>query len=295
MLTTLSGLAPVLAGLFCGWWLRQAGVAREADGRFLLLLNLYVCMPALILRSLTDVELTRDIVVFPAAAVVMVGLGYVAGRVAARGRDRSEATVVVMSLMVVNAAFALPFVDAAYGAAGVARLAAFDAVHSLLVLTVVHLLAARSSPARESESAILAVLRTPPLYATVVGIGLSLAGRELPGAVDDLTAFFASASPMLVAVGAGVMFRPTRRLLGAAGRLGLVRVTLGLVVATAIVLTLGLDGVDAGVLVLLGAAPVGFVVVTFSAKHELDTDLASQALVGSILLSTLVATGFVLW
>ncbi len=50
-----------------------------------------------------------------------------------------------------------------------------------------------------------------------------------------------------------------------------------------------------GVLGLLGAAPVGFAAVTFSARHERDTDLASQALVSSILLRTPVATAIVLW
>ena len=46
-----------------------------------------------------------------------------------------------MGLMVVNAAFALPFVEALHGSAGVARLVAFDLVNNLLVLTVVNALA----------------------------------------------------------------------------------------------------------------------------------------------------------
>jgi predicted permease len=84
VLGTLAALVPVLAGLACGWTLRRSGVARPEHGRFLLLLNLYVCMPALVLRSLPGVSLTREIAVFPAAAAVMVAAGYAAGRVRAR-------------------------------------------------------------------------------------------------------------------------------------------------------------------------------------------------------------------
>ncbi|MET0526265.1 MAG: AEC family transporter [Nocardioides sp.] len=289
---TVAGLAPVIAGLGVGWWLRRAGVATAESGRFLLLLNLYVCMPALVLRSLAEVDLTREMAVFPIAAAAMVVAGYIAGRVASRRRDRSETAIVMMALMVVNAAFALPFVEAVYGAAGVARLAAFDAVNSLLVLTFVHAIAARSNPGHGgAPRPLLQVLAMPPLYATVVGVGLSLTGTALPSGVDSFAASFAAASPVLIAVGAGVLFRPTRALLGPASRLAATRIAVGALVAVALVLVLGLEGVDAGVLLLLGVAPVGFVTVTFAAKHDLDTELATQALALSIALSCVLSIG----
>lgn len=289
---TLVGLAPVLIGLACGWGLRRAGVASGGDGRFLLLLNLYVCMPALILRSLAEVELTREVAVFPVAAAAMVGAGYVAGVVASRRRPRSEAAVVLMAFMIVNVAFALPFVEAVYGAAGVARLAAFDAVNNLLVLTVVHGIAARSNPDRSGMARpIVQVLAMPPLYATLAGVLLSLTGTALPQSIDTLAESFAVASPVLIAVGAGILFRPTRQLLGPAGRLAAMRITTGAAVAGALAAALGLDGVDAGVLMLLGVAPVGFVTVTFAAKHDLDTDLATQALAFSIAASCVLSIG----
>jgi predicted permease len=295
VIATLGALSPVLAGLAIGWWLRRAGVAGAADGRFLLLLNLYVFMPALVLRSLPEVSLTREIAVFPLAAVVMVAAGYVVGRAWGRRLPQGQGAVVVMAFMVVNVAFALPFVDAVYGAAGVARLAAFDAVNNVLVLTVVHALAARANPDRRSAASPLRqVLAMPPLYATLVGIGLSLTGTPLPGSVATVTAPFAAASPVLIAVGTGILFQPSRQLLGGAGRLAAGRIAAGLVVAGLLVVALGLDGVDAGVLLLLGVAPLGFVTVTFAAKQDLDAELATQALAVSIIVSVALSLALVL-
>jgi len=48
------------------------------------------------------------------------------------------------------------------------------------------------------------------------------------------------------------------------------RLLVGLTVAAALVTALGLDGVDRGVLLLLGVAPLGFVIVTFAALEDLD-------------------------
>ncbi|MFC5729397.1 MULTISPECIES: AEC family transporter [Nocardioides] len=295
MLGTFAALAPVLAGLTCGWWLRHAGVARASDGRFLLLLNLYVCMPALVLRSLPEVQLTKEVVVFPVAAAVMVAVGYVAGRAASRHLQRSEAAVVVMAFMVVNVAFALPFVEAVYGAAGVARLAAFDAVNNVLVLTVVNGLAARANPSPAARRSLTRqVLRTPPVYATVVGVALSLTNTPLPDAAANLASPFAAASPVLIAVGAGALLRPTRHALGRAGRLAAGRLLVGGVVAVCLVVVLGFDGVDAGVLLLLGIAPLGFVTVTFASQQGLDADLATQALALSVAASSVLCLVLVL-
>ena len=284
MLGTLVALGPVLAGLAAGFALRRSGAAAATHGRFLLFLNLYLCMPALVLRSLAEVALTPRLAVFPLAALVMVASGYLVGRVASRGAQ--DAAVVVMAMMVVNCAFALPFVEAVHGAAGVARLVAFDLVNNLLVLTVVHAMAAAASPARDGRRAPVAqVLRTPPLYAALAGLGLSVTGSSLPAAVDAVLVPFAGASPLLIAVGTGILFTPTGAMLRRAGPLAATRVAVGLAVASLLVVALDLEGVDRDVLLLLGVAPVGFVIVTFASQHRLDTDLATEALALSMALS----------
>lgn len=75
------------------------------------------------------------------------------------------------------------------------------------------------------------------------------------------------------------------------------RPVIGLGVAALLATALRLDGVDRGVLLLLGAAPMGFVVVTFASLEKLDAELAAQCLTVSLVtgfvLSTVVALAMV--
>ena len=291
-------LAPVVAGFLTGALLRRIGVASGDDGRFLLLLNLLVCMPALMLRSLTQVPLSVEFAIFPLSALVMVSVGRMIGGAASRsmhvGHDRA---ILIMGFMVVNAAFALPFVETVYGAAGVARLAAFDAVNNALVMTWVYAVAVRANPeaSHRPRRAFWFVLRTPPIYAVAAGLLLNVTGTTIPGWLAGSVDVFAAASPLLISVGTGLLFLPRRH---PAGRRALVvataRPVAGLSVATMLALALGLDGADRGVLLLLGAAPMGFVLVTFASLERLDAELAAQCLTLSLLTGFLLSTGLAL-
>jgi predicted permease len=297
--STLVALSPILAGFTAGYILRRAGLAAMKDGSFLLLLNFYVCMPALVLRAIADVVIGWRLAVFPAAAAVMVGIGYGVGRVTVRLRRSAEpqAAVIVMGLMVVNCAFALPFVEAIYGRVGVARLAAFDLVNNLLVLTAVYAVAARASPTREAHGRVFGqLLRTPSPYAIAIGLVQNIGNLSMPTGVEKVVDGFAVTSPFLIAVGTGVLFAPIRGYLRRAAMFAATRLLVGASVTLVLVTGLGLTGVDRGVLLLLGVAPLGFVIVTFASLEDLDIELAAQTLalsmVGSLCMS--VAIGIVL-
>jgi len=177
-------------------------------------------------------------------------------------------------------------VAASYGTEGIARLAAFDVVPNVLVLTVVYAVAARANPGRPTAGLPVAQLfRTPPVYAIALGLLLNVTDRRPPAGVTNVVDGFAAASPFLIAVGTGILFLPVRGFLRRAGLFAAARLLVGLSVASALVTALGLDGVDRGVLLLLGVAPLGFVIVTFASLEDLDVDLATQALALSLMAS----------
>lgn len=292
MLSTLTVLAPVAAGFIAGFALRSSGVAGPREGDFLFLLNMYVCLPALVFLALSEVRISPELMVFPMAALVMVGAGFLCGRgvVRARGLRPPQAAVVVMGFMIVNSAFALPFAQALYGEAGVARIAAFDAVNTTLVFTAAYAVASNANPRHRGGALLLGrVLRTPPLYGIALGLLVNVTDVSVPAAVTGTLAPFGAATPVLIAVGTGILFRPVKGQFRRAGRFALSRLLVGLVVGVAIVLALDLEGVDRGVLLLLSVAPLGFFAVTFASLEDLDVDLAAQTLAVSLLASFLLS------
>src|SRR5215510_12957384 len=106
----LAKLLPAMVGLVAGLLLRRFGPFSERDGESVVRLVFYVFVPVVIANSLATIELTPRLAIYPAVAVVMIGAGYLAGRIVAHksGLDRVQAAVVVSSCMVVNTGFQLP-------------------------------------------------------------------------------------------------------------------------------------------------------------------------------------------
>lgn len=88
--------------------------------------------PCLAFTALFRVAIDRNLAIFPVAALLMITVGYLLGRLpAAKGPFvHSQRAVAICCCMNVNTAFILPFVQGLYGADGVARIAAFDAVNT---------------------------------------------------------------------------------------------------------------------------------------------------------------------
>lgn len=287
-MSVAAAVGPLVAGLVLGQVLRRAGVGTAEHGRFLLVLNFNVCLPALVFPAVAEARLAPSLLVFPLAAAIMVAVGFLAGSVLARrlSSDPADRALVTTSLMVVNCAFAIPFVGAVYGPAGVLRVAAFDLVHSLLVATAVLGVAVSANPRRPATAGAvpMALLRTPVLYALVIGIGINLLGWPLPAAVGETLQPFASASLAIVALGSGLVAERVQRR-GEVVAVALVRLVVGLLTALLVSIAFGLEGIDRGVLLMLGVTPLGFVVVTFAGAHHLGTRFATSLLVVTLVIS----------
>ena len=291
MLATFTSLLPVLVGLAAGVILRRLRAAGQADGEFVFRVVFYVCLPALMFATLATVQVTEDLLVFLGAPVAMVAAGYLAGRVVARrsGLSPTQVPVLMTGAMIVNAGFALPFIQALYGAPGVARLAIFDGVNAVLTFSWIYSIAARGNPAHRGGALLLGrMLRNPPLYGILAGLAVNLSGLPAPPVLLDVAAPFAAAVPVLIPLGIGILFAPSSDVLGPAGVVVATRLVSALSVVLAMAYVLDLGGMDRTILLLLSVGPIGFVTVTFAALENLDVRLATAAL------SVSLAVGLVL-
>ena len=144
MLDTLVSLPPVFIGFGSGMLCKRLGVADARDGDFLLRVVFYICLPALMFLALATVRLDGPLALYPIAALIAVSAGHLAGRIIGRWDDwpRQQYAVLLTGATIVNTGFALPFITSLYGADGVVRIAAFDAVNTTLVFSWVYYTAA---------------------------------------------------------------------------------------------------------------------------------------------------------
>lgn len=182
--------------------------------------------------------------------------------------------------MIANSGFELPFVQAIYGAEGVVRIAAFDAVNTALTFSWVYLMAARANPRRRpgNRALLTRLLYSPALWAIALGVAVNLLGVPVPAPVHDALGVFGSATAIIIPLAVGILFRPASAQLGRAAVIIGVRLAAGLLVAIGLILLFDLQGLDRTIMLLLGIAPIGFSTVTFASLENLDERLAVTAL-----------------
>ena len=288
MIDTVVKLLPALLGIALGYALRLRGVAdhRDADFMFRIIVNIF--LPCLVFTALSRVTIDRNLAVFPLAALSMITVGYLVGRLlAAKGPFLSaQQAVAICCCMNVNTGFILPFVQGLYGADGVARIAAFDAVNTTLTFTWTAYVAARGNPRHAGGSLMVKRFATsPPLYAIAAGLLVSAFGLHVPVAITDPIATIGTATGVLMAIGVGIRFEPPGKGVGKAALIHAGRLTSALGVAIAIVLIFGLTGADRTVLLVMGVAPTPFLIVAFATMERLDVRLTVNTLSLSMLVS----------
>lgn len=299
MLDTAVKLLPALLGIAVGYVLRRRGIADDRDGDFLFAVIINAFLPALAFTSLSRVTLDRQLGIFPLAALLIISVGYLAGRLVARSGTfvDTQKAVLVCCCMNVNTGFVLPFVQGLFGAEGVARIAAFDAVNTTLTFTWTAYVAAQGNPrrTRRSRKVMLSQFaKSPPLYAIAAGLLVSAFGVAVPAAIASPLATFGAATGILMAIGVGIRFEPPGRDIGKAAVVYATRVASGLTVAMAVVLAFGLTGADRTVMLLMGVAPTPFFIVPFATMENLDVRLTVNTLSLSMLASLPLALAVIL-
>jgi predicted permease len=286
---TVVKLLPALLGIAVGYGMRLRGLAEDRDADYMFRLIVNVFMPALAFTALSRVRLDRDLAIFPATALVIVAVGYLAGRLlAARGPFvGAQQAVAICCCMNVNTGFILPFVQGLYGVDGVARIAAFDAVNTTLTFTWTAYVAARGNPRHTGGSSLMArrFATSPPLYGIAAGLLVSAFGVSVPAAIADPLAVFAGATGLLMAIGVGIRFQPPGKDVGRAALVFAGRLASALAVTVAVVLIFGLTGADRTVMLLMGVAPTPFFIVAFATIENLDVRLTVNVLSLSMLTS----------
>jgi predicted permease len=296
--TTLAQLAPAFAGLLIGYLLRRRGVLTETAGELLFRIGFYTCTPALAFSSLVQVSITAQLLLFPLMAIGVAGLAFGGGQFVSNRLRLSGTTkpTFVLACMIINSAFVLIFAQALYGAAGVARVAAFNAINLCITFGWAYAVAASNNPDHEgARFPIRKILLSPPLYSVAAGIAVNLANVEVPNAVMNTVDTFGAATVFILTIATGILFTPARtNLLLTAQAIG-VRLVCGLAVGVGIIGAFDLSGMDKALVLMLSVTPVAFNCVTFASVENLDADFAAGALSVSLVSSLVLVTAIVLF
>jgi predicted permease len=199
--------------------------------------------------------------------------------------ERPVFGVALVGSMIMNTSFILPFVLIVHGNEGFARAVIFDIGNAFLVATVIFYVACRyGENGGGTWTALKRVAMAPPLLAFVAGMTLNIAGVTIHPALESFLALVGNLMIPLVMLSLGIYFSP--RLVRVPLLLAVLAIRSGGGFALALVMCVvfGLDGLTRSVVLVCGAAPVGFNTLVFASLTKLDIEFAASLLSVSIAL-----------
>ena len=285
---SFSDAVPVLLLIGIGFIVRKTGLLDESGALSLTRLAYHVTIPSAIAVSIARVELSPELFFLPLIGALLpallAGIMYLTTRrLAAQPQQRG----VLLVATVILGVFAFPFMELAFGQAGLARIALYDMGNAFYAGILATYFARRFGGRQQSTINLRRVFSSPLLLAALAGVLLSALRVEMTGVLGSLLSRLAAANTPLSMMAVGMFLRPSR----AQGALVLqfvaIRMILGGIVGWVLARVLGLTGLDLIAATVGSSLPAGTTVLVLSGAEGLDTSLAA-ALVSSSLIVGLV-------
>jgi len=281
-------LIPVFLMIFLGFILKFAKILNNGSAHLLLQLVFYISLPALILANIPNTLLEADYIYLPVIPVITgLILLFLSRKVGKSLKlERKTYGVFVISSLIMNSAFAFPFIMAFYGKEGLSRMLIFDVGNAAFIYSFAYYMACRYGKHQVDRKLILRrLLLSIPLWSIVIAIILNLLNIRTTGVFHGFLKMAGDLTIPLLLISVGAFFEPRLLKVKALGASILIRMGLGILIGWALTKITGLEGITAKVVILASATPVGYNTLIFSSLEKLDTEFAASLVSVSILIA----------
>ncbi|SHJ17116.1 hypothetical protein SAMN02745165_01683 [Malonomonas rubra DSM 5091] len=279
MTTIINNVLPLVLIFLLGVLLKRFGVFVQDDAHRLLKLFFYVSLPALILRSIPEIELNAQLLFLPINAAMIIFATYLVAFFCGKRLQlaRPSFGVFLVGAMVMNGGFAFPFVLSAYGEPGMALATLFDFGGGVMVFTFVYYQACRyGSDGRGGLHLLRKFLLSPPLMALCIALFLNLTGVKIPQVGMSFLQQLAYLTTPVVLLALGIAFNP--RLVQRTPSIVAIgiRMFAGCLFGLLCCELFQLQGLARQVTLVMSAAPSGVNTLVFSSLEDLDNEFAAS-------------------
>ncbi len=270
-------LFPLLFGF--GYLLRRTHLANVNHAQFLLKVVIHVIMPALIIGSITQLNITKEILILPIVAGLIVVFAWPCAWFVAKTQKLTNKTLAtfIIGSMIMNLAIIYPFVSLFLNREAVALLALFDFGHALLVLTLVYGIACyygRNDFSLLTISKKIAVF--PPNIAMLLALFLNWSDFTVNPFILDFIYNLGRWGILIVLISLGILFRFDPRCSSIVLLNIITRCLAGLSIGMACIGLFHIVGLMKLIVIVAAIAPIGFNTLVFSTKEGLDQEYAAN-------------------
>lgn len=245
--------------------------------------------PCLIFSTLTGTESAlADMGNMAMAAVLVIAASTALGALVLRAAGQPLSTFLLVAMHGNSGNMGLPLAAMAFGAEGLALGIVYFTVVAISQNTLGHVVSAGRFDPRS-------LLRQPVVYASAITVIVLLSGAAVPGWIATTTELLAGAviPSMLLLLGVSLS-QLTVADLKLAAAMALMRFAVGAVAGVALILAMGLQGPEAGVVWIMATMPVAVVTVIFADRYGHSAAKVAGTVVVSTM-GTLVGLPLIVW
>jgi predicted permease len=252
----------------------------------------WVMLPAIIVAAMSRLQLSRDVILLPAANFFVVAALLLSAAVASKlfGLQRRTAGAAVIAFgSLEGGSIGLALVLSLFGTKLLPEFFVFDVVHALLLFTLTYLVACLYGGAgRSSGLMIRGFLLGPIPVAVAAGLLLNVTGI---GIDPDISTLLNAAGylilPAVLAI-LGLRFTFRKEYLVTSIAVTFVKIAIGYALAMVFVLLFEPSPASRGVILLSSCLPPSFLTLIFAEEQQLDSGFLATFLPVSALVSFMV-------
>ena len=268
----------------------KTGVLKPTDKQALSNLLVYIVVPAMIINSYRmefSMEILHNLLATFGMSILAILIGTTITLALTARRKSSRLPIFRFACIFSNAAYmGFPLISALFGSEGLLYASAYVTVFNILLWTMGYAFVSGSSHPKE---VLHSLLRTPVLYAMVIGLAVYLLQIPIPNIVAQPLELLAGINTPLSMLITGMLIAAgdLRSIVcsGPIWKLAAVRMLLIPAVCLAVFGLLGFHGTATQVVVLLECCPAAAITSVFAVQFGHDEHFAA----GSVVLTTLLS------
>lgn len=280
-------ILPTILTFCIGFLLKKTKVFKAEDAGIFLRLNFYVAAPAIVLKSLSSIDLQPHqflLFLFPFIVVpLLYGISWITAKKLHLAQKKKG--VFIIATLIMNTMFTLPFLQNVYGDEALTRLFILDAGNAVVVFTAVFAIACHHADVvRHKSDMVKKMFQSPPLIAVIIALLVNFLNLLIMPPFSILIDLLSNLAGPMVMLALGIYFTPHFEHIKAVLIGELIRKGMGFTVGLIFATLIGLQGLDRIVVVVAASAPFGFNTLTFSSLEKLDEEFAASMVSTSILI-----------
>jgi malate permease and related proteins len=294
----IAKILPVFLIFSSGILLKKTKICSVHDSDLLLKLAFYLLVPALSFLTVSKINITQELLLFPISAIVVSLICFIFAFSSLKFfkfSRQSEGTIIIASMMM-NTSFVYPFALAIHGEEGLSKVMLYDLGNSFMIFGLGYFIACRYGSKNSSVLfALKKVFISPPLWGLFLGLLCSYKKISSPEILISTLKPLAEMSVPILLLAIGIRFSPKISQFKKILIPIFSRAVLGLFLGIALTKLLNTSDLTSKIIIACTTAPAGYNTMAFSSLAKLDQDLASIIVSISLVLAMIYIPIILTW